>query len=110
MGSLERRLRRLEAERKREETALSREALTHLSDEDLYALEGVLEAGQEDGSATFEDLYRVSSETSRRALDAYFECIEALSTRNDDSKEPQDERAQGRLCGDPRAHRPHIPA
>ena len=57
-----RRLRRLDAERKREEAEwemqeaeLSREALRHLSDEDLYALEDVLEAGQEDGSATFED-------------------------------------------------------
>ena len=70
MGSLVRRLRRLDAERKREEAEwereeaewereeaeLSREALRHLSDEDLYALEDVLEAGQEDGSATFEDL------------------------------------------------------
>jgi hypothetical protein len=78
MGSLERRLRRLEEVRKREETALSREALTHLSDEDLYALEGVLEVGQEAGIATFEDLYRVSNEQSRRAVDAYLECIEAL--------------------------------
>ncbi len=78
MGSLERRLRRLETERKREESALSREALTHLSDSDLYALEDVLEAGQEDGTATFEDLYRVTSEQSRRALDAYLECIEAI--------------------------------
>ena len=65
-----RRLRRLDAERKREEAEwereeaewereeaeLSREALRHLSDEDLYALEDVLETGQEDGSATFEDL------------------------------------------------------
>lgn len=64
---------------RRKETALSREALTHLSDEDLYALEGVLEAGQEDGTATFEDLYRVSSEQSRRALESYFECFEAIS-------------------------------
>jgi hypothetical protein len=72
------RLKRLEEVRKREEAELSREALTHLSDEDLYALEDVLEAGQEDGSATFEDLYRVSSEQSRRAVDAYLECIEAL--------------------------------
>jgi hypothetical protein len=56
MGSLMRRLRRLDAERKRAETELSREALRHLSDEDLYALEDVLETGQEDGSATFEDL------------------------------------------------------
>jgi hypothetical protein len=48
MGSLMRRLRRLDAERKREEAEwerqeaeLSREALRHLSDEDLYALEDV---------------------------------------------------------------------
>jgi hypothetical protein len=78
VGSLERRLRRLETERKREESALSREALTHLSDEDLYALEDVLEAGQEDGTATFEDLYRVTSEQSRRALESYFDCFEAI--------------------------------
>jgi hypothetical protein len=78
VGSLERRLRRLEAERKREETELSREALTHLSDEDLYALADVLEAGQEDGSASFEDLYRVTSEQSRRALESYFDCFEAI--------------------------------
>jgi len=64
MGSLVRRLRRLdaerrreEAEREREEAELSREAFRHLSDEDLYALDGdVLEIGQEDGTATFEDL------------------------------------------------------
>jgi hypothetical protein len=78
VGSMKRRLERLEEVRKREETELSREALTHLSDEDLYALADVLEAGQEDRTATFEDLYRVSSEQSRRALDAYLECIEAL--------------------------------
>ena len=51
-----RRLRRLDAERKREEAQREREALRYLSDEDLYALEDVLETGQEDGSATFEDL------------------------------------------------------
>ena len=56
MGSLVRRLRRLDAEREREEAELSREALRHLSNDDLYALEDVLETGQEDGSATFEDL------------------------------------------------------
>jgi hypothetical protein len=69
MGSLVKRLRRLDAERKREEAEgereeaeLSRKALRHLSAEDLYTLEDVLETGQEDGSATFEDLYRASSE------------------------------------------------
>ena len=78
MGSLENRLSRLEATQKQEKAQLGREALTRLSDEDLDALEDVLEAGQEDGSATFEDLYRVSSEQSRRALESYFECLEAI--------------------------------
>lgn len=41
-------------------------------------MEDALEAGQEDGTATFEDLYRFSSEQSRRAVDAYLECIEAI--------------------------------
>jgi hypothetical protein len=68
---IESRLSRLEAQ-------LGREALSHLSDENLDALEDALEAGQEDGSATFEDLYRVSSEQSRRALESYFECLEAI--------------------------------
>jgi hypothetical protein len=84
VGGLKRRLERLEEVRKREEAELSREALTHLSDEDLYALEDALEAGQEDGSATFENLYRVSSERSSRAVDAYLECIEAIR----DGREP----------------------
>jgi hypothetical protein len=78
------RLKRLEAAQKQEQAQLGREALEHLSDEDLSALEDVLEAGQENGTATFEDLYRVSSETSRRALDAYLECIEAIR----DGREP----------------------
>jgi hypothetical protein len=34
-----------EAERERDEAELSREALRHPSDEDLYALEDVLETG-----------------------------------------------------------------
>jgi hypothetical protein len=76
---IESRLSRLEAGRKREEAQLGREALSHLSDENLDALEDALEAGQEDGSATFEDLYRVSSEQSRRALESYFECLEAIT-------------------------------
>jgi hypothetical protein len=78
VGSLERRLARLEAGRQRGEAELSREALTYLSDEDLDALEDVLEAGQEDGSATFEDLHSVVTERGRRALENLLECIEAL--------------------------------
>jgi hypothetical protein len=76
---LNRRLKRLEAGRKREQAQLGRQALSHLSDEDLDALEDALEAGQEDGTATFEDLYRVSTEQSRRALERYFECLEAIT-------------------------------
>jgi hypothetical protein len=72
-------LKRLEAGRKREQAQLGRQALSHLSDEDLDALEDALEAGQEDGTATFEDLYRVSTEQSRRALERYFECLEAIT-------------------------------
>ena len=75
---LNNRLKRLEATHKQEQAQLGREALTYLSDEDLVALEDMLEVGQEDGSATFEDLYRVSSEQSRRALESYFECLEAI--------------------------------
>ncbi len=72
-------MKRLEAGRKREQAQLGRQALSHLSDEDLDALEDALEAGQEDGTATFEDLYRVSTEQSRRALERYFECLEAIT-------------------------------
>jgi hypothetical protein len=75
---LKRRLKRLEDVGKREETKLSREALRHLSDEDLDALEGALEAGQENGSATFENLYSVATEQGRRALENLLECIEAV--------------------------------
>jgi hypothetical protein len=78
VGSLENRLSRLEAAHKQEQAQLGREALTYLSDEELVALEDALEAGQENGTATFEDLYRVVKEQGQRALDAYLECIEAL--------------------------------
>jgi hypothetical protein len=78
VASIERRIAALEATHKEEQTQLGREALTYLSDEDLDALEDALEAGQENGAATFEDLYRVVKEQGRRALDAYLECIEAL--------------------------------
>lgn len=79
MGGLGRRLERLEAGRRVDTSRLSAETLRRLSDADLEALEDALEAGQEGGSATFEDLYRAVSERSRRALDAYFAAYEALS-------------------------------
>jgi hypothetical protein len=78
MGDLEKRLSRLEDARRQEEASLGRKALEYLSDEDLAALEDALEVGQENGTATFEDLHRVVEEQQRRALDAYLECIEAL--------------------------------
>ena len=75
---LKRRLKRLEEVGKREETRLSREALRYLANEDLDALEDDLEANQENGSATFEDLYGVATERGRRALENLLECIEAV--------------------------------
>jgi hypothetical protein len=86
---LKRRLKRLEEVGKREETKLSREALRHLSDEDLDALEGALEAGQENGSATFEDLHSVVTERGRRALENLLECIEALSEGREPPSHPE---------------------
>jgi predicted transcriptional regulator len=86
---LKRRLKRLEEVGKREETELSREALRHLSDEDLEALEDALEAGQENGSATFEDLHSVVTERGRRALENLLECIEALSEGREPPSHPE---------------------
>lgn len=54
------------------------EALRFLSDEDLDVLEELLEADVETGEAWFEDLYAVVGEKGRRALDAYYEAIEAV--------------------------------
>jgi hypothetical protein len=75
---LKRRLKRLEEVGQRGEAELSGEALRYLSDEDLEALEDALEAGQENGSATFDDLYRVVTERGRRALENLLECLEAV--------------------------------
>jgi hypothetical protein len=87
--SLRSRIKRLEAVHKQEEAQLGREALTYLSDEDLVALEDALEAGQENGTATFEDLYGVVKEQQRRALDAYLECIEALREGREPAPAPE---------------------
>jgi hypothetical protein len=76
VGSLERRVRRLEAASKRKEAELSREALTYLSDEDLHALEVVIEA--RDHGASGEDLYRLAGERGRSAVVALNESLEAL--------------------------------
>jgi hypothetical protein len=66
--SLRRRLERLEDTAGGAGRAISREALTRLSDEDLDALEEVLEAGEG------EDL----DARGRRALDAYTRALEAV--------------------------------
>jgi hypothetical protein len=83
MASLERRLEHLESARRREEALLTREALTYLSDEDLHALEVVIEA--RDHGASGEDLYRLAGERGRRAVVALNESLEALK----DGREPQ---------------------
>ena len=89
MGSLERRLGRLEAERRRGEAQLLGEALRYLSDEDLDALEDTLETGQEDGTATFEGLYRVVGERSRRALENLFDALEAVGEGREPPSNPE---------------------
>jgi len=65
MGSMRRRLAALEKGRKAAAPDLSGEALRFLSDEDLDALEEVIETGVEVG------------ERGRRAMEAYFEALEA---------------------------------
>ena len=83
MGGLERRLELLEAERRSREARLSREALTYLSDEDLHALEVVIEA--RDHGASGEDLYNVAGERGRRASLAFNEILSDLK----EGKEPE---------------------
>ena len=90
MGSLERRLHALEDRREAQQTrdgdGLSREALRRLTVEELHVLEDVLEAGIASEDVSFENLYAISSEKSRRALDAYREAFEA--TREGREREP----------------------
>jgi hypothetical protein len=75
-GLIKRRLKVLEDVRMGGERQLVREALTYLSDEDLRALEVVLEA--RDHGASGEDLYRVAGERGRRAVVALNASLEAL--------------------------------
>ena len=83
MAGLERRLEHLESARRRDEALLTREALTYLSDEELHALEVVIEA--RDQGASGEDLYRLAGERGRRAVVALNESLEALR----EGREPQ---------------------
>ena len=84
MAGLERRLEYLETARRREEAQLSREALTYLSNEDLDALEVVIEA--RDHGASGEDLYRLAGERGRRAVVALNESLETLKEGRDPHK------------------------
>ena len=77
MGSIRRRLTALERGNKAEASDLSREALRLLSNEDLDALEEVIETGVEVGERNFEDLYAVVGEGGRRAMEAWYEAYEA---------------------------------
>lgn len=87
MGSLGRRIQRLEDRQIQETRNLSPEALRRLTDEDLAALEDALEDALAGGArgASFEDLYAAASERSRRALEAYIEALEAV---RESSREP----------------------
>ena len=80
---LGRRLEHLESARRRDEALLTREALTYLSNEELHALEVVIEA--RDQGASGEDLYRLAGERGRRAVVALNESLEALR----EGREPQ---------------------
>jgi hypothetical protein len=85
-GLIKRRLKVLEDVRMGGERQLVREALTYLSDEDLRALEVVLEA--RDHGASGEDLYRRSGERGRRAVLAFNEILGDLR----EGREPQNRR------------------
>lgn len=72
MGSIDRRIQRLEDASQLSAQSISRAALAILSDEDLDVLEDVLEAEELGG----EDLR--ATERGRRALDAYSNAVEAV--------------------------------
>jgi hypothetical protein len=99
VGSLERRLRTLEANKQDEVADLSKEALRHLSDEDLDALEGAVERGVQDGRETFEDLYAVAGERSRRALDALCLAYETVRAKPGEEPPSRDPPASGDAYG-----------
>jgi len=84
MAGLGRRLEHLESARRRDEALLTREALTYLSNEELHALEVVIEA--RDQGASGEDLYRLAGERGRRAVVALNESLEALREGRDSQK------------------------
>jgi hypothetical protein len=92
--SLHKRLERLEDTSRRSDRSVSREALKALSDEDLDALEEMLETALASGDAAFEDLYAAVTERGRRALHAYFEAIEVWQRRETDDVLMDDEESR----------------
>jgi hypothetical protein len=77
--SLRRRLDALEAKRTATSSRIvSTEALQALADPELDAFEEAMEAAVQSGVESFESLYAVVGERSRRALEAYSWAIEAV--------------------------------
>lgn len=95
MGSIGRRLAKLEASGKKGEGPLTREALRFLSDEDLQALEEALETEVAAGEGEWERLYAAVKEQGRRALDAYFEALEAARRGEEPPPQPGTPKAPG---------------
>jgi hypothetical protein len=90
MGSLRRRLQRLEAERKGLEPTLTEEEISALSEEDVDALEDSLEHGLEQGTGVFWNLYRATAERARRAVGALIDTLDAASKGEDPPGEARD--------------------
>lgn len=107
MGNLAKRLERLETATRStlgaEDAAVRREALRRLSDEDLVSLEDGIEEALERGmkEAAFEDLYAAVSERSRRAMDAYFDHLDAWR----EGREPPEVRPRDPPGGERNAYR-----
>jgi hypothetical protein len=93
--SFHKRLKRLEDASRRSSQSVSVEELRALSDEDLAALEDILETALASGQGSFEDFYAVVTERGRRALHAHCEAIEAWR-RDEWEATPMDEEEVSR--------------
>jgi hypothetical protein len=96
---LDRRLKRLEANRENRAQSLTAEALRLLSDEDLQALDEATEEALERGDGDFWNLFATTKEKSRRALDALFEAIEAVQSGEEPPEDLSDTGALDPLRG-----------
>lgn len=93
MGSIERRVGKLEAHRERSARSLTAEALRLLSHEDLRALEEVVEESVERGEGNFRDLFAATQEHGRRALDALFAAMNAARRGDEPPEDPNGREA-----------------